>query len=114
MRKLERIIEDPPIDHVRETRNDRPRRGQGVEHEGRKKEISEGDRERFISSSKGLDRFMNPIDCPVKKKRHKISSRYVVFRMRNCMCILQEKENYKIQFVLFTFAAPRLFLFAHL
>jgi hypothetical protein len=73
MRKLERIIGDPPIDHVRETRNDRPRRGQGVEREGRKKEISEGDRKRFISSSKGLDRFMNPIDCPVKKKRHKTS-----------------------------------------
>lgn len=31
---------------------------------------------RFIFSSKGLDRFMNPIDCPAKKKRHKISFAY--------------------------------------
>lgn len=31
---------------------------------------------RFISSSKGLDRFMNLIDFSVKKG-HKISSRYV-------------------------------------
>lgn len=99
MRKLERIIGDPPIDHVRETRNDRPRQRQGdgekgvvAGRKGRKKEISEGDRERFISSSKGSDRFMNPIDCSVKKKRHKISSRYApcfacetvcTFRWRN-------------------------------
>lgn len=50
MRKLDRIIGDPPIDHVRETRNDRhalrtEREEEKEKRKGRKKEISRGDQE---------------------------------------------------------------------
>lgn len=81
MRKLDRIIGDPPIDHVRETGNDRhasrTEREEEREKEKRRKERNiERRSRRFISSPKGLDRFMNPIDRSAKKKGHKISSRY--------------------------------------
>lgn len=84
MRKLDHIIGDPPIDYIRETRNDRhalrtereEKRKEEEKRKGKKERNIERRSRRFISSPKGLDRFMNPIDRSAKKKGHKIFSRY--------------------------------------
>lgn len=88
MRKLDRIIGDPPIDHVRETGNDRHALRTERERERKRKKKIERNIERrsrrFISSPKGLDRFMNLIDRSAKKKGHKISSRYAHWQRNSC------------------------------
>jgi len=69
MRKLDRIIGDS-IDHDRETGNDRHASKAEKEREKERERETEREKERnierrsrrFISSPKGLDRFMNPID----------------------------------------------------
>jgi len=81
MSKLERIIVDPPIDHVhvgQKTIGDADDRwreeARGAEREGGG---NAGRRSRrFIFSSKDLDRFMNPVDCSAKKRNDKISFRH--------------------------------------
>lgn len=79
MRKLDRIIGDPPIDHVRETRNDRyalkTERGRERKKKRKKERNIERRSRRFISSPKGLDRFMNPIDR-LRRKDIKYPFRY--------------------------------------